>query len=199
MVSTKQAAVQARPRILTIGIGSFGRMVGRQIRRTVKNAPCIFPDICGDIQLDSPEIKSRICRSDVIFMVLDVRDEQARDVVKKLVEKTIVKDAMKVLTFDHFEGDSEEEYVILFQEDSPPCTCLLVSPLSLNPLPEDFLPKFGVQMIAGWLICCFIEMFINWNGTENDLDSYLSNLKVAFENGGILRMCEGMSFRKVTR
>lgn len=74
MVSTEQVTVQTRPRILTVGIGSFGRMVGRQIKRNVKNAPCIFPDLYGDLQLDSPEIKNRIDRADVIFLVLDVRD-----------------------------------------------------------------------------------------------------------------------------
>ncbi|OHB32470.1 MAG: hypothetical protein A2X84_06170 [Desulfuromonadaceae bacterium GWC2_58_13] len=53
-------------------------------------------------------------------------------------------------------------------------------------------------MVATWLICQFVEMFINWTGTGNDLETDFLHLKVVFGQGGILRRGDGMSFRKDT-
>lgn len=161
MVSTEQVPAQTPPRILTVCIGSFGRMVGRQIKRTVKNAPCIVPDLYGDLQLDSPEIKSRIVRSDVIFLVLDVRDSLSLSSAKHLIAEVIPGDAQKaILTWDLAEDRAEEPHVRLLKDYALPCACLVASPLSLGPSHEDLLDKFGIEMVATRLICQFVEKIL---------------------------------------
>lgn len=177
MVSTEQVTVQTRPRILTVGIGSFGRMVGRQIKRNVKNAPCIFPDLYGDLQLDSPEIKNRIDRADVIFLVLDVRDSISLTSAKRLIEEVIPGDALKaILTWDLAVDQTEENHVRLFNEYDLPCSCLTVSPISFCSSQGDLLAKFSVEMIATWLICQFWEEVLQRMLENHDPSAKFTNL-----------------------
>lgn len=190
MVSTEQVTVQTRPRILTVGIGSFGRMVGRQIKRNVKNAPCIFPDLYGDLQLDSPEIKNRIDRADVIFLVLDVRDSISFTSAKRLIEEVIPENALKaILTWDLAEDRAGEPHVRLLRNDyALPCACLVVSPLSLGTSPDDLLDKFSIEMIATWLICRFVDKFLQRRSNSCDLYNYFANLNTSLTKGFIIRL-----------
>lgn len=185
MVSTKQAAVQARPRIMTIGIGSFGRMVGRQIRRTVKNAPCIFPDLYGDLQLDSPEIKRRIVRADVIFVVLDVRDSISLTSAKRLIEEMIPGETLKaILTWDL----DEEPHVQLRKDFALPCACLVASPLSFGPSQEDLLAKFSIEMIATWLICRFMDEVLCRTAESDGSNIGFVTILTGLCQGGIIQI-----------
>lgn len=189
MVSTEQVAVQARPRILTVGIGSFGRMVGRQIKRNVKNAPCIFPDLYGDLQLDSPEIKSRVVRADVILLVLDVRDSISLTSANSLIEEVIPGETLKaILTWDLARDRAEEPHVRLRKDFALPCACVVAYPLSLGPSQEDLLDKFDIEMIAAWLICHFIEKGLRWMTNSDDPDIVVENLKNSLGQGGIIQM-----------
>lgn len=187
MVSTEQVNVKTRPRILTVCIGSFGRMVGRQIKRTMKNALCIVPDISGDLQLDSPEIKSRIVRSDVIFLVLDVRDSLSLSSAKRLIEGVIPGNTPRgILTWDLAEDRAEEPHVRLRNDFTLPCACLVASPLSLGPSHEELLDKFGIERVATWLICNFVKKIhdrISDNGNQHD---EFINLDKALDQGGLI-------------
>lgn len=186
MVSTEQVTVQTRPRILTVGIGSFGRMVGRQIKRNVKNAPCIFPDLYGDLQLDSTEIKSRIVQADVIFVVLDVRDSLSLTSAKRLIEEVMPVGTLKaILTWDLAENRAEEPHVRLRKDFALPCACLVVSPLNLGPSQEDLLEKFGIEMVATWLICQFVEKVPRRMRNNVDKDTEFANFKNIFCTGCI--------------
>ncbi|MDO3377111.1 hypothetical protein [Geoalkalibacter halelectricus] len=187
MVLAEQVAAQTTPRIMTVCIGSFGRMVGRQIKRTVKNAPCIVPDLYGDLQLDSPEIKSRIVRSDVIFLVLDVRDSLSLTSAKRLIEEVIPGETLKaILTWDLAEDQAEEPHARLLKDYALPCACLVASPLSLGPSHEDLLDKFGIEMIATWLICQFVEKVLRRINNSKNLDIEFENLKFSLCQGGFV-------------
>lgn len=191
MVSIEQVTVQTRPRILTVGIGSFGRMVGRQIKRNVKNAPCIFPDLYGDIQLDSPEMKSRIVRADVIFLVLDVRDSISLTSAKRLIEEVIPGETLKaIFTWDLAEDRAEEPHVRLRNDFALPCACLVASPLSLGHSPDDLLDKFGIEMVATWLICSFMENVLQQISNLPTPDKDFKVFKTSLGQGRIIRMAK---------
>lgn len=189
MVSTEQVTVQTRPRKLTVGIGSFGRMVGRQIKRNVKNAPCIFPDLYGDLQLDSPEIKSRIVRADVIFLVLDVRDSISLTSAKRLIEEVIPGETLKtILTWDLAGDRAEEPQVRLLNDYALPCACLVVSPLSLGTSPDDLLDKFSIEMIATWLICRFVDEVLCRTAESDGSNIGFLTLLTGLCQGGIIQI-----------
>lgn len=73
------------------------------------------------------------------------------------------------------------------------CSCIMVSPLSVNPLSEDVLPMFGREMIAAYHIRHVIEIVIRMMTEKSIVCVDYADIKQIIECGGILRIGVGMS------
>lgn len=147
-------------RILTVGIGTFGRRAVRQVKRTLKNARCVFVDHPDEIvERDPRELKNFFRWAQEIFLVVDLRDEDAERTARWLVENEISEGtATTVLTANFSETGSGELATTAPGSPDLPCACVTFYPLNYAPHDEDLVAKFGAEMIAIGLICRFVKM-----------------------------------------
>lgn len=154
-------AENRKSRILTVGIGAFGRRTVRQVKRTIKNARCVFVDHPNEIaERDPRELKNFFRWAEEIFLVVDLRDIDAVHTARWLIEKEISEaTATTVLTANFSEPGSGELSTTAPGTPELPCAFMTFYPLNVAPLDEDFVAKFGAEMIAIGLICQFVKMF----------------------------------------
>jgi len=159
-------AENRKSRTLTVGIGAFGRRAVRQVKRTIKNARCVFVDHPDEIaERDPRELKNAFRWAEEIFLVVDLRDMDAVYTTRRLVEKEISEaTATTVLTANFSETGSGELSTTAPGSPDLPCACMTFFPLNYAPGEEDFVAKFGAEMIAIFLICQFLGEIMNEAG-----------------------------------
>jgi len=151
-------AENRKSRILTVGIGAFGRRAVRQVKRTIKKARCVFVDHPNEIdERDPRELKNFFRWAEEIFLVADLRDMDAVHTARRLIEKEISEGtATTVLTANFSETGSGELSTTAPGTPDLPCACVTFYPLNYAPLDEYFVAKYGAEMIAIGLICRFV-------------------------------------------
>ena len=156
-------AENRRSRILTVGIGAFGRRAVRQVKRTLKNARCVSVDHPNEIvERDPRELKNFFRWAEEIFLVADLRDMDAVHTARRLIENEISEGtATTVLTANFSETGCGELSITAPGTPDLPCACVTFYPLNVAPLDEDFVAKFGAEMIAIGLICRVIRTMSN--------------------------------------
>jgi hypothetical protein len=152
-------AENRKSRILTVGIGAFGRRAVRQVKRTIKKARCVFVDHPNEIaERDPRELKNFFRWAEEIFLVADLRDMDGVHTAHQLIENEISEGtATTVLTANFSETGSGELSITAPDTPDLPCACMTFFPLNYAPGDEDFVAKFGAEMIAIGLICRFIK------------------------------------------
>jgi hypothetical protein len=162
-------AENRKSRILTVGIGAFGRRAVRQVKRTIKNARCVFVDHPDEIaERDPRELKDLFRWAEEIFLVADLRDMDAVHTAHQLIENEISEGtATTVLTANLSETGSGELSTTAPGTPDLPCACMTFFPLSYTPCDEDFVAKFGAEMIAIGLICRFVRTIFDSTSGRN--------------------------------
>ncbi|MBT1075118.1 hypothetical protein [Geobacter grbiciae] len=186
---------EERPRIVTVGMGTLGRMVVRQVRRTLRNAECILLEGREEIVHGFPTLGQKVRGADCVLIVVDPRDGEALNTANWIALKMIVERALVViLTRD----PAEPAEGGMLSGDFPragelACSCIVVSPLSINPLSEDVLSMFGEEMLAAYLVRHVIEILVRWT-TEHSIPCIdFADIKAVLGGGGMMRLGIGMS------
>lgn len=183
------------PRIVTVGIGTLGRMVIRQVRRTLRNAECILLEGREEIVHGFPPLGQKVRGADCVLIAVDPLDGAALNTANWLARKMIAERALVViLTSDPAEpADGGMLSGDFPRAEELACSCIVVSPLSINPLSEDVLPMFGGEMLAAYLIRHVIEILVRWT-TEHSIPCIdFADIKAVIGGGGIMRLGIGMS------
>lgn len=186
---------EERPRIVTVGMGTLGRMVLRQVRRTLRNAECILLEGREEIVHDFPALGQKVRGADCVLIVVDPEDEAALNTANWLARKMVAERALVVIITSDPAAPAEGR---MLPGDFPragehACSCIVVSPLSINPLSEDVLPMFGEEMLAAYLVWHVIEILVRWT-TEHSIPCIdLADIKTAMDGGGMMRLGIGMS------
>lgn len=186
---------EERPRIVTVGMGTLGRMVVRQVRRTLRNAECILLEGREEIVHDFPILGQKVRGADCILVVVDPEDEAALNKANWLARKMVAEQTLVViLTSDP--ADLAEARTLTgdhLRTGEQACSCIVVSPLSINPLSEDVLPMFGGEMLAAYLIRHVIEILVRWT-TEHSIPRIdFADIKAVMGGGEMMRLGIGMS------
>lgn len=183
------------PRIVTVGMGTLGRMVVRQVRRTLRNAECILLEGREEIVHGFPALGQKVRGADCVLIVVDPLDGAALNTANRLARKMIAERALVViLTSDQADsavgGTLPGDYP---RAGEQACSCIVVSPLSINPLSEDVLPMFGEEMLAAYLIRHVIEILVRWMTEHSIVCIDFADIKTAMDGGGMMRLGIGMS------
>lgn len=183
------------PRIVTVGMGTLGRMVTRQVRRTLRNAECILLERREEIVHDFPTLGQKVRGANYVLIVLDPRDGAAMNTANWLARRMIAEGALVVILTSDPANPAEDG---MLSGDYPlagehACSCIVVSPLSINPLSEDVLPMFGEEMLAAYLIRHVIEILVRWT-TEHSIPCIdFADIKAVMDSGGIMWLGVGVS------
>lgn len=186
---------EERPRIVTVGMGRLGRMVVRQVRRTLRNAECILLEGREEIVRDFQPLGQKVRGADCVLIVVDPEDEEALNTADWLALKMVTERALVViLTSD----PADPAEVRMLSGDFPragehACSCIVVSPLSINPLSENVLPMFGEEMLAAYLIRHLIEILVRWTREQSIPCIDFADIKAVMGGGGMMRLGIGMS------
>jgi len=185
---------EERPRIVTVGMGTLGRMVVRQVRRTLRNAECILMEGREEIVHGFPALGQKVRGADCVLIAVDPLDGEALNTANWLALKMI---AERVLVVILTSDPAEPAEGGMLSGDFPragelACSCIVLSPLSINPLSEDVLPMFGREMLAAYLIRHVIEILVRWS--EHSIPCIdFADIKAVIGGGGIMRLGIGMS------
>lgn len=183
------------PRIVTVGMGALGRMVVRQVRRTLRNAECILMEGREEIVRDYPALGQKVRGADSVLIVVGPEDEAALETANWLARKMFAERALVVILSSDPAKPAEGG---MLSGDFPragelACSCIVVSPLSINPLSEDVLPMFGEEMLAAYLIRHVIEILVRWT-TEHSIPCIdFTDIKAVISGGEMMRLGIGMS------
>lgn len=183
------------PRIVTVGMGTLGRMVIRQVRRTLRNTECILLEEQEKMVHDFPALGQKVRGADCVFIVFDPLDRDALNTANWLARRMIAERALVVILTSDPANPTEDG---MLSGDYPlagehACSCIVVSPLSINPLSEDVLPMFGEEMLAAYLIRHVIVILVRWT-TEHSIPCIdFADIKAVMDSGGIMRLGVGVS------
>ncbi len=183
------------PRIVTVGMGTLGRMVVRQVRRTLSNAECILLEGREEMVHDSPALGQKVRGADYVFIVIDPLDRDALNAANWLARRMIAEGALVVILTSEPANPAEDG---MLSGDYPlagehVCSCIVVSHLSINPLSEDVLPMFGKEMLATYLTRHVIEMILRLLSPDNLIGIDFADIKAVMDGGGIMRLGIGVS------
>lgn len=70
-IMAQTEAVDQLARIVTVGMGTLGGMVVRQLLRTVSNPECVLLQSRDDVVHDLPALGKLVCGADCVFIVVD--------------------------------------------------------------------------------------------------------------------------------
>ncbi|WP_298438489.1 hypothetical protein [Geobacter sp.] len=174
------------PRIVTVGMGTLGRMVVRQVRRTLRNAECILLERREEIVHDFPTLGQKVRGADCVLIVLDPRDGAAMNTANWLARRMIAERALVVVLTSESSGDYQHL-------EGLACSCIVVSPLSISSLSEEVLPRFGKEMLATYLTRHVIEMILRLLSPDNLIGIDFADIKAVMGGGGIMRLGIGVS------
>lgn len=183
------------PRIVTVGMGTLGRMVIRQVRRTLRNAECILLEEREEMVHDFSALGQKVSGADCIIIVLDPLDGEALNAANWLARRMITERALVVILTSEpanpaVDGMLSGDYPLAGEHA---CSCIVVSLLSINPLSEDVLPMFGEEILAAYLIRHVIEMILRLLSPDNLTGIDFADIKTVMGGGGIMRLGIGVS------
>lgn len=183
------------PRIVTVGMGTLGRMVVRQVLRTLRHAECILLEEREEMVHDFPPLGQKVRGADCIFIVIDPLDREALNTANWLARRMIAERALVViLTSDPanpaVDGMLSGDYPLAGEH---PCSCIVASRLSINPLPEETVAMFGREMLSTYLIHHVIEMIIRMLAPDNLISIDFADIKAVMGGGDIMRLGIGMN------
>lgn len=183
------------PRIVTVGMGTLGRIVVRQVRRTLRNAECILLEGREEIVHDFPALGKKVHGADCVLIVVDPEDEAALKTANWLARKMVAEQALVVIltsdSADPAKGGTLSGDFLRAGEHA--CSCIVVSPLSINPLSEDVLPMFGEEMLAAYLIRHVIEILIRWTTEQGMPCVDFADIKAVMGGGGMMQLGIGLN------
>lgn len=183
------------PRIVTVGMGTLGRMVVRQVRRTLRNAECILLEEREEMVHDFPTLGQKVRGADCVFIVIDPLDRDALNTANWLARWMMKEGALVVILTGEpanpaVDGMLSGDYPLAGEHI---CSCIVVSHLSINPLSEDVLPMFGEEMLAAYLIRHLIEILVRWTTGLSIPFIDFADIKAVMDGGGIMWLGIGMS------
>lgn len=174
------------PRIVTVGMGMLGRMVVRQVRRTLRNAECILLEEREEMVHDFPTLGQKVRGADCVFIVIDPLDSDALNTANWLARRMIAEQALVVILTSEPSGDHQHL-------EGLACSYIAVSPLGINPLSEEVPPMFGKEMLATYFIRHVIEMILRLLSPDNLIGIDFADIKAVMGGGVIMRLGIGMN------
>lgn len=174
------------PRIVTVGMGTLGRMVTRQARRTLRNVESILLEEREEMVHDFSALGQKVRGADCVLIVIDPLDREALNTANWLAQRMIAGRALVLILTSEPSGDHQHL-------EGLACSCIAVSPLSINPLSEEVLPMFGKEMLATYLTRHVIEMILRLLSPDNLIGIDFADIKTVMGDGGIMRLGIGVS------
>lgn len=183
------------PRIVTVGMGTLGRMVVRQVLRTLRHAECVLLEDRDEIAHDFPALGQKVRGADCVFIVIDPLDGEALNTANWLAWRMMAERALVAI----LSGEPAEPadsgmlsgYYPFAGEHT--CPCIVVSPLCINPLPDEAVAMFGREMLATYLIRYVIEIVARWMSEHSIPCIDFVDIKEVLGGGGIVRLGIGMN------
>lgn len=181
-------------RIVVVGMGRLGGMVVRQVQRTLKTTECLLLEARDDIVQDFPALGTKVRGAGCVFIVVDPLDEEALNTANWLARRMMAERALVVIfTSDPSEHPDDGSHSSHPHFGRLACSSVVVSPLSINPLSEDVLPRYGKEMLATYLIRHVIEIVVRWMSEHSIPCIDFADIKAVMDGGGIMRLGVGMN------